>query len=219
MQYLLDALVGQLGGRQALEGGEQGVAARAEKEAAGLQVATLGGPVQRCLALVIHCVNLHLMLHQHVDDVIVRFLCSQVQWGLTVFGFVVDVGSFSQQQLTDLSPLGVGTGGDAVQCGLVGTRVFEADGLLGEVLLHTAHVSLTSCLEQGVTSELICQSFFELGGGGQVDGTLVVAVEEGGVGPVAKQQRAHLHPVLGSSLVERCELPQVHGVHTRAVLD
>ena len=35
---------------------------------------------------------------------------------------------------------------------------------------------------------------------------------------MAQQQGANLHPVLGRRLVERSELPQVHGVHTGSVL-
>jgi hypothetical protein len=35
---------------------------------------------------------------------------------------------------------------------------------------------------------------------------------------VAQQERAHLHAVLGGGLVQRRELPQVHGVDTGPVL-
>lgn len=67
-------------------------------------------------------------------------------------------------------------------------------------------------------AELTGEPLFEFGGGGQVHGALAVAVEQVGVGPVAQQQRTHLHAVLRGSLVERGELPQVHGVHTRSML-
>lgn len=65
---------------------------------------------------------------------------------------------------------------------------------------------------------LTCESLLELGSGRHVHGALAVAVEQRRVGPVTQQQRADLHPVFGRRLVERGELPQVHGVHTRPVL-
>lgn len=62
------------------------------------------------------------------------------------------------------------------------------------------------------------EPLFELWSGSHVHGALAVAVEQGGVGPVAQQQGTHLHPVLGRRLVERSELPQVHGIHTGSML-
>jgi hypothetical protein len=67
-------------------------------------------------------------------------------------------------------------------------------------------------------AELTGEPLFEFRGGGQVHGTLAVAIEQVGVGPVTKQQRTHLHTVLRCGLVERGELPQVHGIHTRSML-
>lgn len=62
------------------------------------------------------------------------------------------------------------------------------------------------------------EPLFELGSRGHVHGTLAVTVGERGVGAVAEQERAHLHAVLGSRLVQRGELPQVHGVDAGAML-
>lgn len=62
------------------------------------------------------------------------------------------------------------------------------------------------------------QSLPELRRWSHVHGALAVAVDQGGIGAVAQQERADLHAVLGSSLVQRGELPQVHGVHTGTVL-
>lgn len=45
-----------------------------------------------------------------------------------------------------------------------------------------------------------------------------MAVEQRGVGAVAQQQGADLHPVLGGRLVEGGELPQVHSVDTCSML-
>lgn len=45
-----------------------------------------------------------------------------------------------------------------------------------------------------------------------------MTVEQGRVGPVAQQQRADLRSVFRCGLVERGELPQVHGVDARSVL-
>lgn len=67
-------------------------------------------------------------------------------------------------------------------------------------------------------SRLTGQPVFQLRRWRHVHSTLAMAVKEGGVGAMAQQQRAHLHPVLRRSLVERRELPEVHGVHTGAVL-
>lgn len=68
------------------------------------------------------------------------------------------------------------------------------------------------------TSRLTRQPVFELCRWSHVHSALAMTVEEGGVGAMAQQQGAHLHPVLGRSLVQRRELPEVHGVHTGAVL-
>lgn len=46
-----------------------------------------------------------------------------------------------------------------------------------------------------------------------------MAVEQGRVGAVAQQQRADLHAVFRRRLMEGGELPKVHGVHTRSVLE
>lgn len=48
---------------------------------------------------------------------------------------------------------------------------------------------------QGSSQTLTCQALFQQGGRGQIDGALVVAVEEGGVGAVAEQERTDLHSV------------------------
>lgn len=68
------------------------------------------------------------------------------------------------------------------------------------------------------TSRLTRQPVFELWSWSHVHSTLAMAVEEGGVRAMAQQQGAHLHPVLRRSLVQRRELPEVHGVHTGTVL-
>lgn len=47
-----------------------------------------------------------------------------------------------------------GAGSD--QSGLVGLRVFEADDLQRQRLLHFGHVRLACRLQQGVTFELVC---------------------------------------------------------------
>uniref|UniRef100_A0A8C3M4D7 protein-tyrosine-phosphatase n=1 Tax=Geospiza parvula TaxID=87175 RepID=A0A8C3M4D7_GEOPR len=66
--------------------------------------------------------------------------------------------------------------------------------------------------------EFIGQSLPELRRWSHVHGALAVAVDQGGIGAVAQQERADLHAVLGSSLVQRGELPQVHGIHTGTML-
>lgn len=67
-------------------------------------------------------------------------------------------------------------------------------------------------------SGLTRQPVFQLWRWRHVHSTLAVTVKEGGVGAMAQQQGTHLHPVLRRSLVERRELPEVHGVHTGTVL-
>lgn len=74
------------------------------------------------------------------------------------------------------------------------------------------------CLQCYNERELTGEPFFKLWGGGHVHGALAVTVQQGGISPVAQQQRTDLHSVLGCCLVERSELPQVHGVHTGSVL-
>lgn len=66
--------------------------------------------------------------------------------------------------------------------------------------------------------ELTGEPFFKLWRWGHVHCALAVTVEQGGVSPVAQQQGTDLHSVLGRCFVERSELPQVHSVHTGAVL-
>lgn len=133
---------------------------------------------------------------------------------------------------------------DSDQSSVVGLGVFEADDLQSQRLLHFGHVCLPCCLQQRVAFELIyeervndttCgvegltgsikhasrltrQPVFELWRGCHVHSTLAVTVKEGRVGAMAQQQGTHLHPVLRRSLVQRCELPEVHGVHTGTVL-
>lgn len=71
----------------------------------------------------------------------------------------------------------------------------------------------------GVTKgELTGEPLFKLWGRGHVHSALAVTVEQGGIGPVAQQQGTDFHAVLGRCLVERSELPQVHGIHTGAML-
>lgn len=67
-------------------------------------------------------------------------------------------------------------------------------------------------------SALTGESVFEFWCWCHVHSTLAMTVKEGGVGTMAQQQGTHLHPVLRGSLVERCELPEVHGVHTGTML-
>lgn len=43
------------------------------------------------------------------------------------------------------------------QRGLLSVGVFEVDGLQAQMLLDSDHVGLPGCLQQAVTSELICQ--------------------------------------------------------------
>lgn len=62
------------------------------------------------------------------------------------------------------------------------------------------------------------QAIFKEGSGRKVDGTLVVAVQEVGVGSMAQQEGTHLHAVLGRGLVQRSELPQIRCVNTGTVL-
>lgn len=62
------------------------------------------------------------------------------------------------------------------------------------------------------------QPLLQLGRRRHVHRALAVAVEQRGVGAVAQQQRADLHPVLGRRLVEGGELPEVHGVDAGPVL-
>lgn len=47
-------------------------------------------------------------------------------------------------------------GAESDQSGLVGLRVFEADDLQRQRLLHFGHVGLARRLQQGVTFELVC---------------------------------------------------------------
>ncbi len=70
----------------------------------------------------------------------------------------------------------------------------------------------------GYLFELTGEPLFQLRSGGHVHGALAVTVEQGGVGPVAQQQGANLHSVLGRRFVQRSELPQVHGIHTGSML-
>ena len=51
-------MVGQLNGGQALQGGQPGVAPGAQQQPAGLEVAALGGSVQRRLAQAVHRIHL-----------------------------------------------------------------------------------------------------------------------------------------------------------------
>lgn len=51
-----------------------------------------------------------------------------------------------------------------------------------------------------------------------VNRALAMAVDQGGISTVAQQEGADLHTVLGSGLVQRGELPQVHSVHTGTML-
>lgn len=72
--------------------------------------------------------------------------------------------------------------------------------------------------EKNKSNVLTGESLFELGRGGHVHRALAVTVDQRGIGPVAQQQGTNLHTVLGRCLVQGGELPQVHGVHTRAML-
>lgn len=62
------------------------------------------------------------------------------------------------------------------------------------------------------------QSLPELRRWSHVNSALAVAVDQGGIGAVAQQEGADLHTVLGSSLVQRGELPEVHSIHTGTML-
>lgn len=62
------------------------------------------------------------------------------------------------------------------------------------------------------------QSLPELRRWSHVNRALAVAVDQGGIGAVAQQEGADLHTVLGSSLVQRGELPEVHSIHAGTML-
>lgn len=67
-------------------------------------------------------------------------------------------------------------------------------------------------------SSLTGEPVFELWCWCHIHSTLAMTVKEGGVGTMAQQQGTHLHPILRGSLVERCELPEVHCIHTGTML-
>lgn len=67
-------------------------------------------------------------------------------------------------------------------------------------------------------SALTGEPLFELWCWCHIHSTLAMTVKEGGVGTVAQQQGTHLHPVLRGGLMERRELPEVHGIHTGTML-
>lgn len=67
-------------------------------------------------------------------------------------------------------------------------------------------------------SALTGEPVFELWCWCHIHSTLAMTVKEGGVGTMAQQQGTHLHPVLRGGLVERRELPEVHGIHTGSML-
>lgn len=69
-----------------------------------------------------------------------------------------------------------------------------------------------------VSYALTGQALFEQCGRGQVDGALVVAVENGGVSSMTKQQRTNFYSVFRCSFMQRSELPQVHCIHAGAML-
>lgn len=74
------------------------------------------------------------------------------------------------------------------------------------------------CLCFCTVTELTGKPFFKLRGGGHVHGALAVTIQQGGVSAVAQQQGTDFNTVLWGCLVERGELPQVHGVHTGPML-
>lgn len=66
--------------------------------------------------------------------------------------------------------------------------------------------------------KLTCEPLFELWGRGHVHRALPVAVDQRGIGSVTQQQGTHLYTILGGSLVQRGELPEVHGINARPML-
>lgn len=66
--------------------------------------------------------------------------------------------------------------------------------------------------------KLTCEPLFEFRGRGHVHSALPMAVDQRGVGSVTQQQGTNLHAILGGSLVQRGELPEVHGIDARPML-
>lgn len=79
------------------------------------------------------------------------------------------------------------------------------------ILFHppTIYFSLETLTGQSLP-ELRCWS--------HVNCTLAMAVDQGGISTVAQQEGADLHTILGSSLVQWSELPEVHSIHTGTML-
>lgn len=66
--------------------------------------------------------------------------------------------------------------------------------------------------------KLTCEPLFEFWGRGHVHRALPVAVDQRWVSTMTQQQRTNFHTILGGSLVQRGELPEVHGINTRPML-
>ena len=85
-------------------------------------------------------------------------------------------------------------------------------------LLATKAAYLTGGFEEAVAFELVGEQVVEFARGCHVERRLGVAVEQRRIGAVGQQQRADLAPALGRGLVQRRELPQVHGVDIGSVV-
>ncbi len=72
--------------------------------------------------------------------------------------------------------------------------------------------------KQAACMSLTGESLFQFRCGRRIHRALAVAVEQCGISAVTQQQRTHLHSILTGRLVQRRELPQVHGVNARPVL-